>query len=252
MKIESRTEKIFKSNSTGIYFYKILDFGHIFKVYKYERPVKFGFNRHGGRKKLINGLDKEVNKKNRADVLHRIHNKIINIALANFTENSKFITLTFGKNVTDIKIANIEFKKFIQRLRNNPEYSFFKYLTVIQFQERGVVHYHMLSDLPYIPKYKLAKIWGKGFIKINDIKNVDNVGAYIIGYMNKKIDDKRLLGNKAYLISKKLNKAKELYGYQAIKFMDKNDLWNKVPVYFNSYIAERYGKVTYKEFNLKR
>lgn len=160
--------------------------------------------------------------------------------------------MTSEENITDIKIANVEFKKFIQRLRNNPEYSFFKYLTVIQFQERGAVHYHMLSDLPYIPKDKLAKIWGKGFIKINDIKNVNNVGAYIIGYMNKKINDKRLLGNKSYLISKNLNKAKELYGYQAIKCMDKNDLWNKEPVYFNSYIAERYGRVIYKEFNLKR
>jgi len=125
-------------------------------------------------------------------------------------------------------------------------------LAVIQFQERGAVHYHMLSDLPYIPKNEFFKIWGKGFVKINDIKNVDNVGAYIIGYMNKKIDDKRLLKNKSYLISKNLNKAKELFGHKAIKCMDKNDLWNKEPVYFNSYIAERYGRITYKEFNLKR
>ena len=125
-------------------------------------------------------------------------------------------------------------------------------MAVIQFQERGAVHYHMLSDLPYIPKNEFFKIWGKGFVKINDIKNVDNVGAYIIGYMNKKIDDKRLLKNKSYLISKNLNKAKELFGHKAIKCMDKNDLWNKEPVYFNSYIAERYGRITYKEFNLKR
>ena len=158
--------------------------------------------------------------------------------------------MTSEENITDIKIANVEFKKFIQRLKWSRED--FKYLAVIQFQERGAVHYHMLSDLPYIPKNELVKIWGKGFVKINEIKNVDNVGAYIIGYMNKKIDDKRLLENKSYLISKNLNKAKELYGYQAIKCMDKNDLWNRKPVYTNSYIAERYGRVTYKEFNLKR
>jgi len=59
-------------------------------------------------------------------------------------------------------------------------------LAVIQFQDRGAIHYHMMSDLPYIPKAKLSKIWGNGFIKINDITNVDNVGAYLIGYMNKK------------------------------------------------------------------
>ena len=60
------------------------------------------------------------------------------------------------------------------------------------------------------------------------------------------------MGKKAYFTSKNLNKAKELYGCQAKKCMDKNDLWNRVPVYFNAYITERYGKVIYKEFNLKR
>ena len=160
--------------------------------------------------------------------------------------------MTFNKNITDIRIAYIEFKKFIQRLRNICKYSFFKYLAVIQFQERGTVHYHMLSDLPYVPKAKLSKIWGNGFVKINDITNVDNVGAYLVGYINKKINDKRLLRNKAYLISKNSDKPKELYGQEAKKYMDKNELWNKEPVYYNSYIAERYGRVTFEEFNLKR
>ena len=160
--------------------------------------------------------------------------------------------MTFRENITDIRIANAEFKKFIQRLRNIPQYSFFKYLTVIQFQVRGTIHYRMLSDLPYIPKAKLYRIWGNVFVKINDIKNVDDVGAYLIGYMNKKLNDKRLLRNKAYLISKNLDKPKELYGHKAKECIDKNDLENRKPVYKNSYVAERYGKVTYKEFNLKR
>ncbi|MCL4386390.1 MAG: hypothetical protein M1326_08790 [Cyanobacteria bacterium] len=110
----------------------------------------------------------------------------------------------------------------------------------------------MIPDLPYIPKAELYKIWRNGFVKINDIEKVDNVGAYIIGYMNKKINDKRLLGNKAYLISKNLNEPKELYGFEAKKCMDKNNLWNRKPEYHNSFIAERYGQVDYKEFNLKR
>ena len=42
--------------------------------------------------------------------------------------------------------------------------------------------------------------------------------------MNKNIIDKRLMGKKAYFTSKNLNKAKELYGCQAKKCMDKNDL----------------------------
>ena len=110
----------------------------------------------------------------------------------------------------------------------------------------------MISDLPYIPKEKLSKIWGNGFVRINDIAKVDDVGAYLIGYMNKMINDKRLLRNKAYLISKNLDKPKELYGYKLKRCMDKYDLWNRKPTYSNSYISERHGRVDYKEFNLKR
>lgn len=70
--------------------------------------------------------------------------------------------MTSEENITDIKIANVEFKKFIQRLKWSRED--FKYLAVIQFQERGAIHYHMLANLDYIPKAKLNKIWGKGFV----------------------------------------------------------------------------------------
>ncbi|GAI10009.1 unnamed protein product, partial [marine sediment metagenome] len=41
-------------------------------------------------------------------------------------------------------ITNREFKKFIQRLRY--QYGDFKYMAVIEFQDRGAIHYHMISD----------------------------------------------------------------------------------------------------------
>ena len=57
-----------------------------------------------------------------------------------------------------------------------------KYLAVIEFQERGAVHYHVLSDIPYIPQKELQDIWGHGFVYINAVKHVDNIGAYIVKY----------------------------------------------------------------------
>lgn len=58
----------------------------------------------------------------------------------NFTNRSKFITLTFRDtdniDITNINDAYSEFKKFIQRLRF--QYGDFKYLQVIEFQKEGL------------------------------------------------------------------------------------------------------------------
>ena len=111
----------------------------------------------------------------------------------------------------------------------------------------------MLSDLPYIPKDKLAKIWGKGFIKINDIKNVNNVGAYIIGYMNKNIIDKRLMGKKAYFTSKNLKRPEIIYENLSLKdCFEKYNLNVDKLIFNNSFMSKENGLVLYYEFNKKR
>lgn len=38
-------------------------------------------------------------------------------------------------------------------------------------------HYHLLCNLPFISAKTLQEIWGNGFIRINKIDDVDNVGA---------------------------------------------------------------------------
>ena len=75
----------------------------------------------------------------------------------------------------------------------------------------------MLSDFGYIEQKELEKIWGNGFVWIKDLltgnkgKPVDNVGAYIVKYMNKNNIDKRLMGKKAYFTSRNLNRPKIVY-----------------------------------------
>lgn len=123
-----------------------------------------------------------------------------------------FITLTFGENVLDIKAANYEFTKFIQRLNtavNGRKESFFKYVTVVEFQERGAIHYHSIFfNLPYKMEMKriFEKCWGLGFTKIKAINRIMNVGRYITKYMTKEINNERLRGQKSYFISKGLYK----------------------------------------------
>lgn len=60
----------------------------------------------------------------------------------------------------------------------------------------------MISNLPYIAAKELENIWSNGFIKINAIDKVDNLGAYVIKYMTKDHADERLQGLKAYNCSK--------------------------------------------------
>ena len=52
---------------------------------------------------------------------------------ANIGEFSKFVTLTFRENITDLKVANYEWKKFKQRLETKIGYKL-QYLVVIEFQ----------------------------------------------------------------------------------------------------------------------
>lgn len=124
--------------------------------------------------------------------------------------STKFITLTFSEHITDVEDANYEFKKFIQRLKrklDNP----LKYLAVWERTKKNRIHYHMvIFDLKYIEWQTLEKVWGNGFIKINDISHVEsqNVGRYIAKYFSKDVDFKDYK-KKAFFTSRNLKKPKK-------------------------------------------
>lgn len=228
---------------------KIISNGHVIEVYEYEFPCQHGFAGNGGRRKKEEE-ESERSEEIRATSCRAARNRLRRLAVANFTNHSKFITLTFKRNEKDVQSANNSFKKFIQRLRYR--YGRFKYIAVIEFQERGAVHYHMMSDLPYIKNKELRDLWDQGHVKINDIKHVDNVGAYMIKYMLKDLKDPRLKGQKSYLSSKGLDKPIEIRGEGADEMIRVYDLEKKEKVFTSSYESEHNGKITYSEYNLKR
>lgn len=173
----------------------------------------------------------------------------------NFNENSRFITLTFADNITDVKQANKEFKKFIQRLR----YQYgkdFKYMSVVEFQKRGSVHYHMLTDIDYIKSKDLQDIWGQGFIKINRISHVDNVGAYVVKYMTEDLDDKRLQGLKAYNGSQNLCKPTEFKSWKdddiTKSMYETLETYKKSLVFQSQLETQQAGKIIYRQYNLNK
>lgn len=141
------------------------------------------------------------------------------LAKANIDEWKTFITLTFADNVNDLKAANKKFRYFIdkiQRVKND-----FKYLCIPEFQKRGAVHYHLLSNIDKTDKlifeqeddnkYLHIKYWNEGFTSVEPMTgDVKKIIGYISKYMTKDIDN-RLFNKHRYFFSRNLKRPKENY-----------------------------------------
>lgn len=236
--------------------------------------------------------DLEKKENNRIKSIRRARNTVLRVINCN-PELKTFITLTFKDNVLDLDTANREFKKFAQRVNyalsvgamHTLDNLNFKYVSVIEFQKRGAVHYHLLSNLcvDFEPRrgkrktlsqkkfevYFAQHIWKNGFVDVEPITvnpdinkdEVDNVGAYIVKYMTKDNDDIKLQGRKSYLMSKGLVRPTEVRTLSAYvsNFGVENDyieetygLSNYQPNYKNTYYGDYVGHVEFSEFNLKR
>jgi hypothetical protein len=189
----------------------------------------------------------------RKDNLSRARNKIRRVINANsFAYNCKpiFVTYTFADNVQDIEKANKLFTEHIKRFNyyiTKEKKSYLKYMTVIEFQKRGAIHYHTLFfNLHYIPhlKNELSKLWGHGFVKVKTIRNVHNVGAYVSKYLRKETMDKRLVGQKAYFCSRRLFPIREYRNEDSIRTILQNYTFEEE--YQNTYESSYYGRVNYK------
>lgn len=230
---------------------KYIKSGDVIEIYEYERDIKVQGNASG---RAGNGSETDK-KKNRADGLSRAKKtlrRLINANVNEWGESPKFLTLTFAENVTDIKQANYEFKKFIQRLGYTLAIKC-KYSAVIEFQKRGAIHYHVvLYNVPYVPSKDLQKIWGHGFVKVNKIDKVDNVGAYVTKYMTKDNDDPRLIGEKCYFNSRGLHKPEEVNDLKKEKLENLRQALQKNETYKSEFENDYTGNIVYTQYNLKR
>ena len=118
--------------------------------------------------------------------------------------NELWITLTFGDNkvYNPIDLCPI-FEKFIKRLRYNYRDLKFDYIYVPEPHEKGDWHIHLLlkADKPlYIENSKLREIWSHGFVKVNRLNDIDNIGAYVSAYLiNIKDGENTKKGARLYL-----------------------------------------------------
>lgn len=182
---------------------------------------------------------------------------------ANESVFNTFITLTFAENVINIELANKKFniwRTYIKRLKKD-----FKYVCVPEYQKRGAVHYHLLTNLDIdkdfeiiIPQKKNNKIlknrydvkgWTYGFARVDRLKDI-NVISYLSKYMTKDCDN-RLYGHRRYLNSTNLVKPHESYmdlsNFKHFDYLEKI-LQNKNIDYQNQYLDYFGDKVDFFEF----
>lgn len=232
----------------GSYSKKIIVSGNVIEVYDYEKPILEGYTvKEGGKRGRCFEASEEDKQINREKVFNRAKRDIRRLINANIGEFSKFVTLTFRENITDLKQANYEWKKFKQRLETKIGYKL-QYLVVIEFQKRGAIHYHcVMFNLPYIQNKDLSAIWGNGYVKINKIDNVDNVGAYVCKYMTK-TDDDRLAGQKMYFASRGLEKPTEIKEIGRVESL--TAALPSVACVYEAVFENEYNSISYKQYNL--
>lgn len=179
-----------------------------------------------------------------------------------------FITLTFEDNIDDISYANDKFtnwRRYIKKAKSD-----FKYVCVPEFQKRGAVHYHLLTNIDYTdfsllskeekkiykPKkgyqiFRTLNSWSHGFSNVQNMKDVNVVG-YLTKYMTKDIDD-RLWGHRRYLYSQNLKKPSVAYlDLESADVIDFLTFYDEIENYTENYknvYADKFGQVIeFKEF----
>lgn len=178
--------------------------------------------------------------------------RFMDLVEANVKGRCYFWTYTFSDDVKELKEANYQFMKFIQRLKYNLKASP-KYIAVPELQKknnRNVWHYHVIFfDLGYYDFEKMESVWGNGFVYVKPIK--DNNGWRIAQYMAKYLtkSDDVLKGSKKYFGSKNLDKP-------IIEWvnLDKDvmDLMDNHETIERTHISDVYGIIRYYSINLKK
>ena len=163
------------------------------------------------------------------------------------------MTLTFRDtdefDIKDISVCNKKFSIFMHLLRRL--YDDFKYVAVLELQKREAVHYHILCDLPFIDKKKIAVFWGLGFIDIRRTNVAYEALIYILKYFHKSVDDKRFRNKRIYFCSKNLVRPKNFYSEKAYYLRGKMSDENRYPTYSYTMDSPENGKIHVVEYNLK-
>lgn len=207
----------------SFYNLKIISSGDRMELYHYTGNQSYGFEPRNktGRK----GKGKANNIQNKKDNLNRARNKIIRYANCN-PDLLTFISLTYEENMRDLKLSKHHLHMLCKALQK--DYTDFKYLYVLEFQQRGAIHYHMLCNYPASVKTAKTKefkpeeqkklerefsekYWPYGWVDVRNLKQEGNTnaGLYVSVYLVEDLLNLDLQGSKCYGHSRNLKKPLE-------------------------------------------
>lgn len=206
---------------------KITIAGHIIEYDTMEQPIKIGTNYHRKRKPSSKPIstpeEREASSANRAKTAVR---RLVNANAHKWLKPVGgsylpiFVTLTFEEDMRDLVSANALFTTAMQRLNyfvGGSKKHCLHYIAVTEFQDKtraGVIHYHVLFfNLPFIERAydEIRRIWRHGNTNVRSVRNVKDLGRYMVKYMTKNLKDGRLKGHKKYFASKGLKRWTVLY-----------------------------------------
>lgn len=141
----------------------------------------------------IREFERTDNRSQGLNSLRKTFNRLRELINTNFCGDpcELFITLTYRGDLqtNDTKRVYDDFKKFMMRLKYKyKNTTTIDYINVLEPHATGNFHMHVLMrfndlDSIYIPNAELAEIWGQGFVTIQSLKGVDNIGAYLSAYL---------------------------------------------------------------------
>jgi len=144
----------------------------------------------------------------RVDNLHRTRRSFLRTVWANQHRGRATWLLTFTMlEVVSLSKSYAALSLFFKRLRKLGGPSF-AYIAVPEFQTRGAVHFHALIwDLPeqfHNERFtrSLQHLWQRGFLDCSSTDGSSKLAGYLAKYMSKAMHDKRLGGQKAFVVSR--------------------------------------------------
>lgn len=239
---------------------KITISGNIFELSDFQKQIWQGALpqqkkiAHGSREKSKDGERSESSFfRAKAKVRHLID---CNMSQEDSTLRPRFVTFTFKENVTDIKEANAEYTNFVRRFNYalGFKHATLQYVTVIEFQKRGAVHYHsVFFNLPYIQNIydTMTAVWRNGFVISEKTDTIKNPSSYMCKYMTKSMNDKRLFGKKCYSTSQNLKQPQTIYTQSVIERIS-SSLPETLPLYEKIFESDHCGKIRYRRYDLAK
>lgn len=200
--------------------------------------------------KLSTGEIKKFNYENKKsiDSLSKTIKYLREIIRCNFSgeKNEAFLTLTYKENMQNTEKLYSDFKKFIMKLKYKFKDYKFEYIAVVEPQERGAWHLHILLKVTnqkslFLHQEMLLKMWVHGGVFVERIKNnVDDLGTYFGAYFTDLLDEN----------SKQRKKGARLYLYpKSFKFYRCSRGIKKPEVFYTQYknIEEQGYRKTYSK-----